>query len=442
MMNRRSSEPRQIEIVREALLHLYDPPALAATALAGKLLDRGAISSPKGLGELLIRMIEQLRPLDSAPARSHGWRCYRYLYLRYVDCQAHASVAAELGISPRHASRIHQEAIESLARVIFPDTGQTSGASVTHGSAALAGQRRARAQITPFREAELAMIGHQPPEGAVDLAEVTEGVGQTFQRFAAAHRVALRCDLPTTLPAVRMNRIALRQIELNMLLYLVSVTRERFGNTDIMIQLSAARSGEVIQLLARAEVDGRQQSLSSAPGESGSLLETAQYLASLQKGSLEMLDDSGSGRALLLRAPIRTERTILLVDDNADVGDLFRRMLAKSDYRIVHVRTAGRALSVVRETPVDAIILDVVMPSRDGWEILGAIQADPKTVCLPVIVCSVLPDRELALSLGAADFLAKPVTRSMLLAALDRLFQPDDEPSRQVKPRPKVSAGS
>ena len=62
------------------------------------------------------------------------------------------------------------------------------------------------------------------------------------------------------------------------------------------------------------------------------------------------------------------------------------------------------------------------MAERGGWEVLAALTADPATAHVPVIVSSVLPDRELAFSLGAADFLAKPVTRLTLFAVLDRLF--------------------
>src|SRR5262249_28527074 len=106
----------------------------------------------------------------------------------------------------------------------------------------------------------------------------------------------------------------------------------------------------------------------------------------------------------------------------------------RSSYHLIHARTAGRALSLVQDTRPDAIILDVVMPTRDGWEILAALQTDGATASIPVMICSVLPDRELALSLGAAGFLAKPVTRTALTCALDSLFNP--EPSQRLASLP------
>ncbi len=64
-----------------------------------------------------------------------------------------------------------------------------------------------------------------------------------------------------------------------------------------------------------------------------------------------------------------------------------------------------------------------MMPEVDGWEILGQLEQHPLTHALPIIICSVLPERDLALMLGAATYLPKPVTRSTLLAALNQIFQ-------------------
>jgi CheY-like chemotaxis protein len=63
-----------------------------------------------------------------------------------------------------------------------------------------------------------------------------------------------------------------------------------------------------------------------------------------------------------------------------------------------------------------------MMPGRDGWDLLGQFREHPVTQHVPVIICSILGQRDLAMALGAADFLRKPVTRQDLLAALDRLL--------------------
>jgi CheY-like chemotaxis protein len=66
------------------------------------------------------------------------------------------------------------------------------------------------------------------------------------------------------------------------------------------------------------------------------------------------------------------------------------------------------------------IVLDVMMPEEDGWMLLGQFREHPRMRGIPIIICTIVPQEQLALSLGAAQFLRKPVTRAMLLAALDR----------------------
>jgi CheY-like chemotaxis protein len=69
------------------------------------------------------------------------------------------------------------------------------------------------------------------------------------------------------------------------------------------------------------------------------------------------------------------------------------------------------------------ILLDVMLPGIDGWELLGRLREHPTTQGTPIIVCTILPHEQLALTLGAAQFLRKPVSRSTLLRALDAQAQ-------------------
>ena len=75
----------------------------------------------------------------------------------------------------------------------------------------------------------------------------------------------------------------------------------------------------------------------------------------------------------------------------------------------------------VGEVSPKFIILDVMLPGTDGWELLGRLREYPQTRAVPIIVCTILPQEEFALALGAAGFLQKPVSRNTLLAELARL---------------------
>jgi CheY-like chemotaxis protein len=100
---------------------------------------------------------------------------------------------------------------------------------------------------------------------------------------------------------------------------------------------------------------------------------------------------------------------------------MFRRYLERTNLKVVGVKEPEEVLPLARQLQPQVITLDVMMPTIDGWEILQALQTDPETQHIPVIVCSVWDEPELAYSLGAVDFLRKPISQKDLLDALARL---------------------
>jgi DNA-binding response OmpR family regulator len=89
---------------------------------------------------------------------------------------------------------------------------------------------------------------------------------------------------------------------------------------------------------------------------------------------------------------------------------------------------------VRRDRPA-AVVLDIGLPGLEGWDVLSEIKADPATAATPVVVASVLDERRRGLSLGATDYLVKPVNREHLLAALaDALGRPVEPASGQGEP--------
>ncbi len=436
-------DAERTEIVREALHHLFDQTALVSSRLADALLERGLLADRGGLYPLLLAAIGKMKPPNEAPPHSSGWRLHRYLQLRYVACYTHESVAEDLGISLRHAARIHQSALETLAGLLMPTgsgpparasgSGPRDGAGrSTPGQAALrrptdrGGPRPpdgGRSSPQLGLEAELATVGRLPPDGAVDVSKVADDVCGVLRSIASSRGMEVRAEGSDDLPPVRINRVALRQILLNLLLYTMEPSRRPDGLPNVVTLRSCRASDAIaIQVLREGSAAGNRDQRWSAASKS--LLSAAQYLAQLQGARLEGIGGDHTDSGLCLWLPVSAARTVLVVDDNPEMGVLFQRLLDRSPYRPIHVRTVARALALARENPPDVIILDIVMPQYDGWEAQAALGRDPHTSGTPVIVCSVLPDRDLALSLGAVGFLAKPVTRAALLGVLEGLFVP------------------
>jgi CheY-like chemotaxis protein len=147
------------------------------------------------------------------------------------------------------------------------------------------------------------------------------------------------------------------------------------------------------------------------------------------------------GEEIVLVLPPIPLHTVLVVDDNPDVVSLFQRYLRGEPYRVVQATSGEVAHRLATALRPDVLVLDVMLPSQDGWEGLQRLRDDPATRAIPVVVCSVLPERDLALSLGVAEFLAKPVMRTALIATLERWCPPrgtrPDRPSASASPRPR-----
>jgi CheY-like chemotaxis protein len=113
--------------------------------------------------------------------------------------------------------------------------------------------------------------------------------------------------------------------------------------------------------------------------------------------------------------------SVLVIDDNQGLVELLRRYLTGLMCRVWTATNGSAGLELAAQLSPDAIILDVMMPEMDGWELLQRLRSHPSTAAIPVIICSVFNDPELAYSLGASTILTKPVKQIDLVDALRQL---------------------
>ena len=114
---------------------------------------------------------------------------------------------------------------------------------------------------------------------------------------------------------------------------------------------------------------------------------------------------------------------MLAIEDNRDTLQLWERYLQHTPFRLVGVTEPDDALAMATDLQPDLILLDLMLPSIDGWELLGQLHHHPQTGHVPVIICTVLPQEELALSLGASAFIRKPITRQSFRSVLTRQIE-------------------
>ena len=124
--------------------------------------------------------------------------------------------------------------------------------------------------------------------------------------------------------------------------------------------------------------------------------------------------------------PAKNDNTVLVIDDDAEACEIIQRFLEKDDFNVVTALSGEQGLRLAHDVHPTAITLDVMMPEMDGWSVLRALKADPELRAIPVIMLSMINDRKRGYSLGAVDYLTKPVDRELLHRALSHYHNPDD----------------
>ena len=130
-------------------------------------------------------------------------------------------------------------------------------------------------------------------------------------------------------------------------------------------------------------------------------------------------------RSLITRV-VTTEqmnsKTVLIIDDDPTVSELMERQLAKNGYNVIKASNGKDGLRLAKEKSPDVIMLDILMPEIDGWSTLRSLKAHPDVQNIPVIMASILDEKNKGFSLGAADFLSKPIEKDYLLNAIRKLI--------------------
>jgi CheY-like chemotaxis protein len=391
-----------ISLVRGALGHLYDYHYLDSHPLAmqywPEITPQGGNRAER-FNRLLLESIEELNPPGSPARDTSQARYYSLLVYRYVEEWELADIMRELGYSRSQFFREQRKAISMLASILQKrlPRGALAQTPATHrqGNGLCVEADRVLAQ----RE-------------VVDPVKVVQGVFVAASNLAEQCGVELESNLAPGLPSIYGSRVLLRQVILKGLSNLISHP----GTRRVCIRMEQEGQQVVAELVAPSGLPDPGAADRPPPD-----MEAVRRLVELMDGQWDGIAAGDEGFRYRFGFPIYGKRALLVVDDNEGIIRVFRGYLDGYDYQVIGATTGEDALQRARELRPAAITLDIMMPSQDGWEILQMLKDDPVTQGIPVIVCSVLEDPQLARSLGAAAYLRKPVAQADLLAALGRL---------------------
>lgn len=322
----------------------------------------------------------------------------------------------------------------------------------------------------------------------IDLPGLVSEIGTTVQSLADQNSNTLVLDCPDDLGAIHADPTRVRQVVFNLLSNACKFTengtvklsvRRVAGDADEMVTFEVADTGIGI---SEEQMDRLFQEFSQADasttrkyGGTGLGLAISQRLCRMMGGDITVESEPGEGTTFTASIPVfvagigaeeldegPTEQAtnagavphgnrVLVIDDDPTVRDLMRRHLERDGVDVITANGGVEGLKLAREHQPAIITLDVLMPDMDGWHVLRELKADEDLARIPVVMVTILDDKNKGYALGASEYLNKPVSREDLKSLVERfldrpagahvLVVEDDETTRTMMRRMLVSEG-
>jgi signal transduction histidine kinase/CheY-like chemotaxis protein len=313
-----------------------------------------------------------------------------------------------------------------------------------------------------------------------DVATLLADVRSTIEPLVAKNGNTFEMLCGANLGRLHSDQTKVRQILFNLLSNAAKFTR--MGRVTLAATRPTRGDGERLEFevsdtgigMTPEQVVGLFKPFSQADasttryyGGTGLGLAITQHFCRMLGGDVTVESEYGKGSTFTITLPVVCPKavpevplpaaeqsangTVLVVDDERAARDVLGSALTQEGYRVVTATGGQDGLRLARHEKPDAIILDVIMPDLDGWAVLRSLKADADLCKIPVILVTVLGDRDMGIALGAAEHLTKPVDPKELLRLLARvqwsartpdvLIVDDDRATRDVLRRALVKEG-
>ncbi|MBS0533300.1 MAG: response regulator [Proteobacteria bacterium] len=290
----------------------------------------------------------------------------------------------------------------------------------------------------------------------VDLQKAIADVKTIVDPMIAKNGNRLVVECPVDIGALKTDITKIKQCLINLLSNAAKFTKQgtillrlsrgkgehgvdqvRFDVGDSGIGMTPEQLGRLFQAFTQAD-----SSTTRNFGGTGLGLTITRHFVTMLGGAINVVSEPGKGTTFTIVLPDReggageattadelglepegvaSAITVLIVDDDPAVHDVLSATLGREGYVLLHARDGAEALAIMRKTPPDIVTLDVQMPKVDGWSVLGIMKSEPALEHIPVIMLTIVDDRNLGFSLGASEFMTKPIDRNRLTALLRKL---------------------
>jgi CheY-like chemotaxis protein len=382
--------------LQDTLNHLYDPAYQPPETLYSALgCDRQAGVAP--VQAAILQAIDELKPETQVPRAARSRRLYEVLSCRYLQKLTQEEAAERLGITARHLRREQGEAVHALAQRLWQ-------ARPTQPEVSQPGE--APDWLSQLKQ-ELTALQKSAPSSMADVEATMGSVVALVSPITAKRGVQVQLGEIQRGVMAAIHPSGLRQL-------LVHSITEWSRLLSGQIELSAEQGKDQVKIT----LTGHVATVGALPDDT-----LIRELLAVYGGSAKLRLD-GNRLSLDMFLPPAAGIKVLVVDDNADLIHFYQRYVQGTPYLIVPLAEGTRLLEAIETVKPDVVVLDVMLPDIDGWELLTNLREHPATRSLPVIVCSVVREEELALALGAARYIPKPVHRQEFIQALDQVLKP------------------
>jgi signal transduction histidine kinase/CheY-like chemotaxis protein len=295
---------------------------------------------------------------------------------------------------------------------------------------------------------------------AFNADELIQDVIGTIAPLAESRGNRLRINVEGEIGIIYSDVTKIRQILFNLLSNAVKFTHQ--GQVDLTCLRTHDAAGEQVEFsvqdtgigISHENLEALFKPFSQADasttrkyGGTGLGLAISRSYAKMLGGEIVVESEVGRGSTFTVRFPVQLESSgepcsegeplnhglaavgaldepleqtqLLLIDDDEAVHNILQYQLSRHGYRIHSAMSGKEGLKKAFEEDFDVVVLDILMPEMDGWQVLQRLKSEPKTMYIPVVLYTIVADKEKGYALGADDYLVKPISKSKLLATLE-----------------------
>lgn len=286
------------------------------------------------------------------------------------------------------------------------------------------------------------------------ISNLIEDVVSTVQPLVAQNNNTLKVNCPEDIGTMHNDLTKIRQVLFNLLSNACKFTEQGTISMDVTqdsadsigwitfrvrdsgIGMTEEQMTKLFQEFSQADTSTGQKY-----GGTGLGLAISKRFCQMMGGDISVESEYGVGSTFTTRLPLKSKvpkaelkapiehrvepvpegmNIVLVIDDEHTVRDLMKRFLSKEGFWVETAPNGEEGIRLARELHPHVITLDVMMPGMDGWAVLSAIKADPELTEIPIIMLTIVDEKNLGYTLGASDYLIKPIDRDRLVTVLQK----------------------